>query len=304
MGGKTAFWIAGGALIGLLAAIVTCSGSPETQSAPHDDAGAGDSATPDDGRGPGRDAEEDGGAKRNGMVELNQTVDDAGYSVLASADFIRGWAFAPECVLTQINAACTTALCPDADAGAPPRPPTAGRITITGGKLDGELVLIPLSDGTYFAADQNSQAFAAGDLLSVRAEGDAIPAFSGETVVAPNDIDFKTATLSRTFPPPGPVIPIDRTRDWAVSWLAGTVGLTEVQLSTYLHGIHQSIIICYFDATSGSGTVPAAALQALDSSSRGIAFVQPLNMNRFAVGDFEISFVVDGTGLSGQISTN
>jgi hypothetical protein len=249
------------------------------------------------------DAASDSGPTRKGMVELNQAVNGGSYSVIASADFIRGWAFPAYCTTMQVTPACTTASCPyNVDAGTP-APPNAGRITISGGELDAGLVLIPLSDGTYFQAGQSTQAFAPGDTLSVQAPGNAIPAFSASDV-APSDVTFTTATLSKTFPPPGPVIPIDRTKDWGVAWTGGGAGQVEIQLSTAVQGSHDTTVNCYFDAATGSAVVPAAVLGTLDSSARGTLFVMPLNTKHVTAGDFDVSFIVDGTGLTGQMSTN
>jgi hypothetical protein len=155
---------------------------------------------------------------------------------------------------TTSSGACTLTECPPAntDAGTPQpvTPPTAGNITISGGKRT--VTLSPKADGSYpTEVDSMKALYAGGETLTVSAAGAQVPAFS-TTLTAPARIKVST------MPPTS----ITRSAGFPIAWSGGNTG--EVTLGLYAG---TSWITCSAPATSGSAVIPGTLLGKLPAGA-------------------------------------
>jgi hypothetical protein len=233
-------------------------------------------------------------------------------------------------VCTQgTTGACTTIVCtaPSGGRGAP-LPATvsmglnAGAITVTGvGPALATMTFGPLAPSSpiieYAPVFGTGHFFKGGDKLTATgAGGPDLPAFAARTIVAPNDI-LLTAPgpcVATGMPPvpPAPPLPstcpaLNRTQDLAVAWTgggAGTLTIAFVTSSTNAGTDRSASVICAFDASAGSGTVPHTVLALLDQTASGIETVSSNNELNFMVGDMPTTFQADAFVMSGVLTVS
>lgn len=168
--------------------------------------------------------------------------------------------------------ACTTTTCPPpstgdggpagdagevADASFMPAP-NPGRLTVSGGLFGAGTVLGPGKFGTYFYASPGPL-FAPGDKLGVAAQGAEIPGFPTQTVTAPPTLQL-TAPVSTD----GGEITVVTPQALAVSWTGGQTGVEMVvTASVVFTTLGGASMTCSWDSSSGTATVPSAALRPL-----------------------------------------
>ena len=218
----------------------------------------------------------DGGASKTsprGTVSLLQYVTSsggAGYGVAATAAFFADAADATStCPVTSLSAACSYVDCPTPNAPTPGpvdggTTPVgqAGTVTVSGLSFPGGALSLPgPATGTGYAGVNPLAAspfFRGGDAITFSAAGDStsIGPFS-VTLVAPADAVVTSPLLDGTTS-----LALSRTRDLTVTWQPGTPGTSTVislyQLDPNGDGGSPRSVTCVFDATAGSGTLPAA----------------------------------------------
>jgi hypothetical protein len=186
------------------------------------------------------------------------------------------------CTLTNYGS-CAATDCPLVLDGGLPTYPTAGTLTIRGGALgDAGLAVNPGPYGIYNYS-QFTAMFGKGDALSVEASGGTVPAFPNEQVIAPGYVTV-TAPVSD-----GGAYVIPTSQDLQVTWSGGESNASLGVVLSGVSGGHQKQVICTFDAQTGTGTVPQAALASLTNASSGQLYIEHLRTTGFDAGAFAVT---------------
>jgi hypothetical protein len=167
------------------------------------------------------------------------------------------------CTTTSYGA-CTHYDCSNqADAGAPIG---AGTLTVTGGTL-GNGVMITQGMGGSYQYQSMSALFAQGDTLGVSATGGTIPAFGPIDVVG-------TGIIAVTAPVPNGmgVYTINTAQALPLTWTGGEANALALFEVSANFGTGSRGVLCFYDATLGSSSIPSAAMSNLTGGS-GPAFV-------------------------------
>jgi hypothetical protein len=140
---------------------------------------------------------------------------------------------------------------------------SAGVVTVGG--TTQPFSISPAADSTYAAATTMTQLWTEGATIDFAASGDVVPAFSGSVV--------GVASLTLTSPSlASGSITVDRTKDLAVTWTGGAAG-TATAMLTRLEQVgaasHSVTVACTWAPSAATGTVPAAALQAIPAGPMG-----------------------------------
>ncbi|MBS2032925.1 MAG: hypothetical protein JST54_33945 [Deltaproteobacteria bacterium] len=195
-----------------------------------------------------------------GVVNVVQQILDDGsggtqITVLATADLSLQVA-SEGCTHRDMPPSCTIIVCPSAlpDGGVVAEAPAtnAGTITIStsdSAAAPGPIEIVPI-DGGYSKAVLGTEFFESGDTITFVAGGGPVPAFQG-TVTAPSPISLIPPNVDG-----GPII--DRANDFSIDWDVVGPPNGQVQL-TVANGLTSAR--CVFDASAGTGTIPAAVLQ-------------------------------------------
>lgn len=207
-----------------------------------------------------------------GVIIFSQAPDGgvgsfaAGFVVTTAAEKLPG-----DCTVLDAGA-CVTTSCPKAtasdaaapDAAAPDAaaPPNAGTLTVTGGIFGAAGSGISIDKaGTYYYQSPGN-VFMPGDSLGVAGAGNEVPEFAKETVVGP-------ATIKLTAPAAtAGKITIPTSADLTVTWTGGEAG---AKLFFFGNAIFTSgasaNLTCQWDASTGTATVPKAALTPMAASN-------------------------------------
>src|SRR5579859_1217871 len=139
---------------------------------------------------------------------------------------------------------------------------TAGALTVTGGAFgDAGIAIGPDSLGSYLY-NTTGPMFVAGDTLTVAAAGATVPAFPAQTLTTPGPITL-TAPVAD-----GGTMTIPSASDLTVTWTGGTTGnRVVVDLAAFFTSGASAGTVCAWDATAGTGTIPAAQLAPLASGT-------------------------------------
>jgi len=203
--------------------------------------------------------------------------------------------------------ACTIAS--DADAGTPPGGTVldAGTITVTGvGASQAALMFGLVSPQStqkgYPSVQADLQFFTGGDSITVEGAGGAdLPAFTAHALIAPNEVVFTAPTCPNLICPE-----VDRTQDLAVTWTGGGAGRVRASFET-VGPNNTGTVFCTFDAATGAGTVPKAALAVLgdisDGVTTGLQIFQSMNTVDFNVGDVPTTFTIQSANVEALWST-
>lgn len=180
--------------------------------------------------------------------------------------------------VTPTNTSCATKMgdctlynCP-IDPNAPDVPNfSAGDITITGGSLTAALVLQGGADGTSYGKQLDAPAFTSGQTLMISAAGGDVTAFSGNVSPTPADITItQPAGTSVGGSQEFEYGTIDGTADLTVAWTGGTAGSKlEFNIANVDDDSKSLEIICDFDASLGTATIPAALMGGLGKVTTG-----------------------------------
>ena len=215
--------------------------------------GGDDSGGGDDGGGGGPDASV---PSNNGFVQLSA------YNAVASATPIVGGSASASFVTTAATSSCTqhTVGACDVYVCSTTTPTQSyasdGTITITG--LAQAVTLTPQSNNMYAPfSTQQAPLFSGGETVTLHGTGGTAPAFT-LMVTMPS-----RATITSPTKPAGTSgsVTIQRSQDFSASWTGGGAG----KLYLYVSGPSGSgaTVSCGFDASAGTGKIPAAALSML-----------------------------------------
>ncbi len=154
---------------------------------------------------------------------------------------------------------------------------SAGTITITGATKP--LSLVPGTDKVYVQQTSMTSLFNGGEMITFAAAGADVPAFS-VTLTTPT----KATITAPAKPAAGSFLAINRAQDFSVSWTGGGSGRVQV----FLSGAGGSpSLFCKFDASAGSGKVPAAALATMTGAMGSFAMASVAETEK-SVGDWGI----------------
>jgi hypothetical protein len=173
---------------------------------------------------------------------------------------------------------------------------SAGPVSIGGTLLDGGMTITP-RDGGYSIALAFARAWNGGETLTVSAPGDEVPAFSGQTVTAPNDF-----TLTAPACAAASCGSASRSQPLTVSWTGGAATGLSATLTTTGQGRYINAT-CPLGASPAS--IPAAVLAALPQSDAGYMTtldVRASNQSTFAAGDYSVTFSAFGASRSGSLT--
>jgi hypothetical protein len=257
---------------------------------------------------------------KGGSISLSQTTTVAGsttiYTTVVSAGFSNGGSTSTgfKCTSSKIGG-CDVFECdltPAGDAGVDGgtdsgtvKAPTAGDITLTGGKIAsaGIVLTADATTGLYKAVTGTTKLFDGGETITAKAAGDVVPAFDGKTVAAPGDIKL-TSPACASFACPD----LDRTVDLNATWTGGSSGNVVVSLSTSQKDKRSASILCTFKAADGKGTISKDALAKLDKADgttiTGFESFGPSNSTSFKSGDYDILLIASATGASGTFKAS
>jgi hypothetical protein len=245
------------------------------------------------------------GANAQGFIDLVQGQISTAFNYNAGGGFTRfPSATQPDngivCTASTIGA-CLVSACTisdTADTGAPPGGATldAGTLRITGaGTSKATLTFGTVSPSStvpgYAGVSGDTQFFSGGDSIAVVGAGGAdLPAFAMQTVTAPSAVVLTTPVCAGLV-----CADLDRTQDLAVAWTGGGAGHVKASFETVAANATGSVF-CTFDAASGSGTIPTAALAVLgdtrDGQTTGIEIFAASNETLFALADIPTTFSV------------
>ncbi|HEY1536477.1 MAG TPA: hypothetical protein VGF76_20795, partial [Polyangiaceae bacterium] len=257
------------------------------------------------------------GANARGMIDLLQGQVSTAFNYDAEGGFSRfPSATQPAngivCTASTIGA-CLVSACTisdTADPGAPTGIATldAGTLTITGaGTAKATLLFGTVSPSStvpgYADVSGDTQFFSGGDAIGiVGAGGVDLPAFAAQMVIAPSTVVL-TAPLCAGLV----CADLDRTQDLALAWTGGGAGHVKASFETIAANA-TGAVFCTFDAASGTGTVPKAALAVLgdtgDGQTTGIEVFAVSNETLFNVADIPTTFSVESSVYEAPLSVS
>lgn len=245
------------------------------------------------------------GPRKTGTISVGQTITTINggpqyYSSYATAMFTetQPGAAGSNCTTTHVGA-CDVYACalngPTPDAGAV-RYAGAGEIDITGGFFDYSL---STSAGTYVTVSQQQLLYQQGTVLYVSGTGAEVPAFSNKALIVPGSFTVSS-------PSSGSTLALPRTQALALAWFGASGRTVNVNVSTIQQNVKSVTIACKFPGSSGSASVPAAAMNRLLPSGSGtygtVSIAAPAE-TIFNAGAWQITFALYGSSWTNSFST-
>jgi hypothetical protein len=300
------------------AGLLACSSATSNGTAAGGDGGAsGDGQTSHvDGGGPGVDGGGGGGGGGGGdgsastgvassAIVVSQLATPSSTQVGFSAQFYPSVSIPAGCTIGMV-AGCVVTSCPAAD-GVLRSSLNAGTITVTGtgAGSPASLTFGPLGDAGvdgYSSAKVTTRFYNGGDAISFSgAGGPDVPAFTTQTVVAPNDIVLISPACADVKCPD-----FNRSADATLTWTGGGAGQISISYITNTDTTTKTLS-CNFDAQAGTGTVPSAALMMLDVGTdpgfSGLEVIGPVDSKTIMVGTFPTKLIVQGGPTEGFFTT-
>ncbi len=180
---------------------------------------------------------------------------------------------------------------------------SAGTVQLTGGAKT--IKLTPANDATYTTTQSSTASlWTGGETLTLSADGGpdgAVPAFS-TTVVAPSKITITSPAL----PSSSGSMNVPRNAPWIGTWSGASSGSVVIYFDV-TDGANAYTATCKFDASAGTGTVPAAAFASFPAGSGSFNFYVETSAAPVVPG-WSIHFnassaVVDATGAGAMGNT-
>lgn len=280
------------------AGIFACSSTDSTTA----DGGPGDGG----GGGDGNPANGDGGGNGSTVVGNISVVQNTSLTN-AIVSFGKTTTKASGSCTTSAMGSCNIVVCPaaNADAGLPMQitTPNAGTVTLAGGTAGADtMITVPygsIGDAGvmgYPSVRIMSEFYKPGDMITATGAGGAdLPAFAAQTVPAPSDVTVTSPVCAMTMCPD-----VDRSMDMVVTWTGGGAG--DVDVAVEMDSDTTTVgVSCTFPASSGTGTIPTAALMMLPVGADvgGLVSILPASSKTFSVGTVQTRFVVLGGGAQG-----
>ena len=301
-------------LIALSACTIQQADKPATKAGAKTPAGdttktGGDGKT--DGTTPGETPAGDGVVK-SGSVTLSQSSFTAGPTTInsfsASAAFFEsvttGATTGAATCKTSTDGACTISECDfsgaeapaPADPGTPATPakaPHAGDITVEASET---FTLAADDKGAYAAKTGQTQLWATGSDITVKAAGDTIPAFE-KVLKAPASV----TVTAPAAPAAGQSLDVDRAKELPFTWTGGGDGDVSVSVTAAVLENNKltksSSIACKFPSKDNKGTISAAAMGKLVASDTGSIIVGSSTTEAFEAGGWKLNVTASAGGL-------
>ncbi|MDB5219376.1 MAG: hypothetical protein JWO86_7303 [Myxococcaceae bacterium] len=298
------------------AGLFACSSATNDGTAAGGDGGGnGDGQTSNvDGGGPGVDGGGGDGGGGDGSVStgagsatifVSQLVTSSSTQVGVSAQFYPSAPTPAGCTIGMV-AGCTVTSCPPGN-GVLRSSLNAGTITVTGtgASSPASLTFGPLGDAGvdgYSSVRAQTRFYNGGDVISFSgAGGPDLPAFTTQTVVAPNDIVLTAPACADVKCPD-----FSRSADATLTWTGGGAGQVSITYITTTDTTYKTVS-CNFDAQASTGTVPTAALMMLDVGTdpgySGVEVIGPIDSKTIMVGTLPTMLFVQGSGTEGFFTT-
>jgi hypothetical protein len=217
----------------------------------------------------------DAGSVGTGSVSVEVAVP------LMMANFFVGFLQGASNCAQRTEGPCTVKVC-QADAGTAPVAVSAGDVTASGG-TGAPIVAHASSSASYSAGlPMPASRWHAGDMVTISAAGDTVPAFS---VMLP----FPSALAMTTPAAPGNSFPpFDHTMDLAFTW-SPTTGSNDAHIVIQQSRPDAGVTVaCRFDRSAGTGTVPAAAMSDLQPGM-AIVVAEAQNAQTVMAGGFAVN---------------
>jgi hypothetical protein len=305
------------ALTAVACSALACSSTTNTASNAADGGGGGGeggSATDGSAGGDGSSTVDGGSTAPTGIILVTQTHLGSTFHYSISAQF-RGFVAptgsGPAPTQTTMGACTATVIPTAADDAGPPMAVAglnAGTLTVTGTGMPASTMLaygpVASQQGVpgYTAASGSTQLFAAGDTMTLSGAGGAdLPAFAAQSLVTPTQVLVTAPACTGTCPD------LDRTQDLTVAWTGAGAGKVVVTFET-ISDTQAVLLQCRFDATAGTGTVPAALLGKLDKAGdpnvSGIEQISDENEVAFTVGTAATTFTIQHTNVQSLLTVS
>lgn len=188
------------------------------------------------------------------------------------------------CKIASYGPSCVLYSCLPRPADAGPSP-TAGTMTIAGGVLDGGVTVDAKPPGEY-SYDLGRAPFLPGQTVGASASGAAVPAFPTANVVGPAPLTVTAPGLD------GGSLSVPTSQDLPIAWSGGQAG-SRASFEAYGYAANSAstflTLYCEFDAVSGQGLVPKAALAPLSGASQGALLWGQRNVVQFDAGKWSVS---------------
>jgi hypothetical protein len=152
----------------------------------------------------------------------------------------------------------------------------ANTITVTGTHPD--VMLVPDVHSHYMQYNQQTPLWSGGEPLTITANGGEVPAFT-QHLDAPGPVTI-TAPVPDS-PNPADELVVSSSQDLVMTWTGG-LGTVQILIATEFPGSGVRVQ-CRFPASDGTGTIPQAALAAVD--------IGPAD---FAIGSIDDAEVIAG----------
>jgi hypothetical protein len=245
----------------------------------------------------GADGTADGGSPTNGAqlgnVVISQTVLSVGPTNITTAVHAAGFGSGSGGGCTeQTSGSCVVRRCPSSggDAGTTASGASAGAITFTGG-TGAPITIMPGANGIYAANTMMSARWRAGDAVTVRAAGAAVPAFEA-MVTFPASITVMEPAVS-----PVGMVRVPRSAPLTTRWTAmGTAGEVNVSVvSTAMNSV--TIATCTYPISAGTAVIPSAVLGNLVAGS-GSFSVTSTSATTVTAGGWTVAVAANSTGAA------
>ena len=193
-----------------------------------------------------------------------------------------------DCQVTTVYGACVVYTCPsDAGAGASPG---AGTLSFAAPSLEGGVSVDAGAGGLYEQA-LPGPVFFPGDMLTVTATGDVVPAFGPQTVVAPGAITLTSPTLD------GGALAVPTSSDLGFAWTGGSVDSLAVLTASGVAGDGSVVVArCSYVGITDEGILPSPVLMAVRGLSQGALGWGQANTATFDAGAWSITLLAGAYG--------
>jgi hypothetical protein len=216
---------------------------------------------------------------------------DATFFTQTTAGFWAPSAPTPGTCLYDPAGDCTIVTCPStsssAAAPAAAKSPDAGAISLTCSAESYDKTLSPDGNGAYATDADRSVTFQAGDVVSIHATGDEVPAFT-TTMTAPTPLVIDTTNFPARDQ--NHMIPVNPKQDLVLTFQHGKPGVN-VQVDGYGVAGNPTFtsVSCLVDSSRGTLTIPARALTSL--SSLGFVDFITVGTTSVTVGDYPVTLL-------------